>query len=612
MNNVSQQKGFALVVVLVSTLIASTVVLTSLKDTTVQERLSGNLQKKLNARMAADKGIYDAMESMTEQLKLAGEKSLTLEELVAKSFDSGAMSEQFEMANSTMTYDVVINTSADDSSLAANELSITSAGTYSGGKSEIKAIYEIVSSSTLESFPFANGITGCEAVTVSGSGLMDSYNSVLGAYGTTLDDGNLNKNANFTLRTLYNDSGQVEFTGAASINGDMIATGDINYKGKNVTGSMQSNGNITIDRNDVMDGNVISRKAIAINQMAINGYVLGLGDISLTRNSVLQGVSTHGNYQQVQGTIAGGVYVAGDVYLDQANIDSLTYAGSYSTGNTSNVSNSEKVNSVSINGVSEAPYDDKIRSESDPIQTTCDPFDIASKVSAINEQASSADDFTLYANEVYVLSKSSAYFSSMKKAHSTETVTAVANVDFIGSNNDVLMFNNISLNNGELTVKEGEDVTMYIKGNFSMSGSSTLTIPENSSLTLIVQGIVDLAGGGNIETPVSGVTESGLPVLSIFSAYKGSGFILKAGNKDVYATVYAPLTDLFIQSSASFKGALHGNSITVSGNGQVTYDEALGNTGPFVTSSGGSTKIVFKGWEYVTEGMTVAATETAS
>jgi len=128
----------------------------------------------------------------------------------------------------------------------------------------------------------------------------------------------------------------------------------------------------------------------------------------------------------------------------------------------------------------------------------------------------------------------------------------------------------------------------------------------------LFRGLVDLAGGGNIETPVSGVTESGLPVLSIFSAYKGSGFILKAGNKDVYATVYAPLTDLFIQSSASFKGALHGNSITVSGNGQVTYDEALGNTGPFVTSSGGSTKIVFKGWEYVTEGMTVAATETAS
>ena len=46
----NKQNGFTLITVLILTSMASIVVLSSLRENVVQERLSGNFQKKFNSR----------------------------------------------------------------------------------------------------------------------------------------------------------------------------------------------------------------------------------------------------------------------------------------------------------------------------------------------------------------------------------------------------------------------------------------------------------------------------------------------------------------------------------------------------------------------------------
>ena len=53
---INKQHGFTLITVLILTSMASIVVLNSLRENIVQERMSGNFQKKMNSRLLAEKG----------------------------------------------------------------------------------------------------------------------------------------------------------------------------------------------------------------------------------------------------------------------------------------------------------------------------------------------------------------------------------------------------------------------------------------------------------------------------------------------------------------------------------------------------------------------------
>ena len=54
-------RGYVLVSVLVLALVASMVVFVSIRENQLQERMSGNQQKMINARLAAEKGVYDTI-----------------------------------------------------------------------------------------------------------------------------------------------------------------------------------------------------------------------------------------------------------------------------------------------------------------------------------------------------------------------------------------------------------------------------------------------------------------------------------------------------------------------------------------------------------------------
>ncbi|WP_392344191.1 hypothetical protein [Pseudoalteromonas prydzensis] len=67
----------------------------------------------------------------------------------------------------------------------------------------------------------------------------------------------------------------------------------------------------------------------------------------------------------------------------------------------------------------------------------------------------------------------------------------------------------------------------------------------------------------------------------------------------MYATIYAPDTDVRVDAGAQFTGSIRGGSVSNCGNGETRYDVALKN----ITSGGGSSssaKIAFLGWSYKT------------
>ena len=77
-----KQQGFTLITVLILTGMASVVVLSSLRENIVQERLSGNFQKKLNSRLLAEKGVFEQAKLLQQTLNREG--VLAIDELIDK------------------------------------------------------------------------------------------------------------------------------------------------------------------------------------------------------------------------------------------------------------------------------------------------------------------------------------------------------------------------------------------------------------------------------------------------------------------------------------------------------------------------------------------------
>lgn len=623
-NTKGKNKGFVLIVVMLFTMMASTVVLTSLKDSTVQERLSGNFQKKMNARMIAEKGVYDAYNAMNATLQLTGDDAVdnTADIIDAAFGESGTLNGEYSLTVSDadghdVTYDVLITDLGD------NLISVSSVGSDYEGQNGLSAIYELVTSTgTSEAIDYGTGITGCDSVSLSGSGSIDSYDSSLGEY-----DEETNSDDNAIVKTIYSDSGDVDSTGADTyVGGDVYATGDVTYTGTSeITGNVQANGSISLIGVPV-GGYITARETITLSDSrgSVVGYLQSVGDISLDQMNVGGNVSTHGNFDQLGvtgdiGIISGNVLVVGDVALTNAsNIelmgeDALIYGGTNPDGlavnyvDESSALTAEEI-ALEIGDVPIVSFESLTDTESST--ATCDMYDIVSQVSTVDP----GDDVELpdlyvsnWGTDHYNMGFSSAIFtvnSDTTNNSPSDMITSTA-VTFMGESYQILMYEDFRMTGGQVTIEEGEDVTIYVRGDFLIDGTSTITIPDSSSLTVIIQGSFVVDGSAEIITPVNGLTEDNRPVFSIYSSYDSRtdntwGLEFKGGQESIYAVIYAPYTNVSIASDVDFMGSIYGNAVSLSGNGDFHYDENLANVnyGGGTDDDSGSTRLVFVGWAY--------------
>ncbi len=594
----NKNTGFTLVTVLILTSMATLVVLSTLRDSVIQERLSGNFQKKLNARLMSEKGVYASIESLTSDI--LADPNTTIDDLVAANSE---LSGTGELASSSYNASITLD---DEGNLV-----VSSQGNRFEGEEQMQAVFEYVhgTSGGSETSAFSQGVTGCAGVAVTGSGVIDSYDSSLGDYGDTLADGNTNISDTAFVNTLT-DTGHIVLSGGGAISGDVLASGDLTTR-VDITGNVHTNGNLVASSSVDIGGNASAYLSYTHQSSGtVAGRVSANDTISISQVHIYGGVQTVGNFEQKGGSVSQGVRALGNVSLNQWGSvivgDDLQYAGSGSfKGDTEHYYYAPyKVSSASLSWI---PPVEKVElgSEAQQGMTTCDPLDLKQAIDAISLSTTSPDLFinnNSSKGDLLELETTLATFLVDYGSTPDGDITAQSAV-FLDSSTQILYFDDVTIS-GRMTVKENHNAVMFVAGDFTMNGASSLTIPDNSSLTIIIEGKLKISSGAQVYTPDNGITPQGRPVFSIYSAYdgSGSGIEFSGGTREVYAVIYAPYSHVDVASAVGFKGSILGETVSVSGAGGIHYDTALGDAsfGGSTQETGSSGRLIFKEWRFVT------------
>ncbi len=552
----SSQQGMSLVTVMLLSSLAGILVLGSLRDNIIQERLSGNFQKKMNAQLVAERGIFETHAALLALLQ--DNPDATLEELMAAvggedlaKFGNGGLSD--------MRYSV------DLSKDSSGQLLLASRGKRFEGSSALKARFELTSGGG--SSPFANAIVGCEGVDLSGSGKIDSFNSNNGG---SYDPNAPGQNANVT--TIEPDS-DITLGGHSPIYGDVAATGNIELNGSSpVEGNLHANGDITLSYSGVdyrVTGNIFTRGNYLHKGGSVGGYVRANGNAEMKWTTFISNLNNSEADILYGGT---GIFPDGTNHKDQAG----NYYGDAQF----------KV----MPDVAKVPENDGSSSDLTDPSTNCDPLSIAPQISAIDDGSSTLHSFSAGAGATYKFTPNAGQGSVAQMAP--------VNAEVLGFIYPVYKLSQFSMSSNANVSIAGGDVFLYVAGNFALSGATTMTIEADSSLTLLIEGRVSLGAGSNIVTQQPGLTsESKRPSLSIYSSNTDDEGVSIYGDSEIYAAVYAPFTAVSVAGSGELYGAVRAKKLSVTGGAAIHFDHALANVDP---SGGliGEKKLRLVGWEY--------------
>ncbi|MBQ4813734.1 polymer-forming cytoskeletal protein [Pseudoalteromonas luteoviolacea] len=581
-----RQSGFTLVKVMLLSTMASVVVFTSMKDTLVQERLSGNFQKDLNSRLQAEKGVFASADELNDYVN--ANSGVTADQLLlakpglthGSHFDGQYATQHSKVTNADGTTSIEIASLGQKYGLDASN-NMVAVFKYT------EAVYEPT---------FKNAVTGCKGVNLSGSGLVDSYDSRNGTYEQT-------RASNGDVNTVIGDA-DVVLSGHSPIEGDVKASGILYLKGSSpVIGNVQSNTGI-----DISYGGGLRVKGNVLTQ----GFVIHRGgDISGVMRA-------NGNVKMLWGA---------DILNEQKETLDIQYGGTgkfelaaeHSQGG---VNYSAAKFNVNPNVEAVRVYDPN-SPDYDPANPDkeCDPLALPANMPNVIDKNNNYKDFTVGAQQEFkftplsgeftqgqgdvpTLKSTNIYlFDTNKQNHGrsnkkdTEYAFGMKNVN-IGSDGVV----NID---GGIT---GGDVIWLIDGDFTMGGNSRLNIKDKSSLTIFVTGKVNLGASAQVVTEKPGITDSGWGTFSIFSSYRADPNdpsqrnkpgVKVSGASSLYAVIYAPMTSISMTGSGQFFGTVRGATIEAHGGSGVHFDEALKD---LKIGSGGTVKtpakLVFDGWRY--------------
>ena len=584
-----QQSGFTLIKVMLMSTMASVVVFGALKETVIQERLTGNFQKDMNARLLAEKGIFTAAKSL--QSAVANNANLTLDELVNQ---HGLHVGSGDIGVDT-AYEARLRKNAD------GLLEITSLGQryYGDATQQLVARYELKPRNVKS--PFQHAVTGCKGVNLSGSGVVDSYDSGKGPYSET------NRDTSGHVNTVIGDS-NVTITGNSPIKGDVKASGVIYLKGSSpIIGDVHSNTGVEISGGGGtgyrVDGNVFSGGFFTHRGGEVKGYVRAVGNVDMKWGSKI--INANNDPYDIMyggtGSFPASYHAQDDVQLaDGTTRQSVHYSDAY-------FRKTPEVEPVKVYDPSSPDYDPAKPNKE------CDPFELPLNMPDVMAQnPKRGQDFAVGATQFYK------FTPDIGRLMTSQVGTKKA-VALDSEKAEVYLFDNLSqrhgitgtseervfgmknfklYSDGKMTITGG-DVIFLVDGDFVLDGNAKLTIESGSSLTVFTTGKVILGASGQVITEKEGMTVSGIPSLNFFSSYSGrNGFQVK-GASDMYATIYAPLTQVKLSGSGQLFGTVRGSIIDSSGGSGVHFDSALKDVN--FGSGGGSNEkpqLIFKGWSF--------------
>lgn len=254
-------KGFVLISTLTITSIMTLLAFSQISENRLQERIAGNQQKEVNARLAAERGIIDAF----EYIKLRNEAGDS-NQLISKALSSN---EPFPSDASYSLQDVVLNGAI---------FSFVSKGDYQSAyaylKTEIEA-FEVTGTSV-----FTDAVAGCDGVYIGqGGGVVNSYDSRVAPY----DDNNFNSNGSVST---INSGGDIELSGSGSVYGNLVSNGDISTgtsSGSSISGVMTAAENIQL-KGITSTGNIHAGGNLDFSGLDATGQEITVGN-DLSGNS---------------------------------------------------------------------------------------------------------------------------------------------------------------------------------------------------------------------------------------------------------------------------------------------------------------------------------------
>ncbi|MEI8669407.1 polymer-forming cytoskeletal protein [Pseudoalteromonas sp. B131b] len=191
----------------------------------------------------SEKGVFSSIEKL--EAEMLADPTITINDLIANNTQvSGTGSLESSTYNATIKID------------SNGDVLISSEGTRFEGEGQMQAIFEFVAGrgGTTSDSVFSQGVTGCSGVAITGSGLIDSYDSSLGDYNDTLDDGSKNISEESFVNTV-NDTGDITLNGSGTIEGDVLSSSNLSIRqGADVTGNIHSNGNLILSGGVVIGG----------------------------------------------------------------------------------------------------------------------------------------------------------------------------------------------------------------------------------------------------------------------------------------------------------------------------------------------------------------------
>ncbi|MDC8829884.1 DUF7305 domain-containing protein [Alteromonas gilva] len=541
----ARTQGFTLVFVLLLLLMASVIVFKTIQANIQQERTSGNMRKQLNAQLAAEQGIYSVFSALKNLLATSSTPINSAEELL----------NQLNNQNLALQGTGSVDGSVFEVAVArdTNTIELISTGNSFESEKVIGGLINFAPAGPVSPSPFISAVTGCNGVSLQGSGLVDSFDSTRGNYTSSIASGNA------TVSTII-PGADIELQGNSPVQGNVLGTGNVTLLGSSpVMGDIRANGDIAILGGNGaygyrVSGSVRARGNYTQASVGVYGDVETDGDATLTWNSVIEtGVLRYAGSLIVpanwNGDTSGFIHTDPDIPLvpNSGSADSETYA-------------------------------------------QCDPLGIEATMADLRS-ATVLPDLTIgpWMQRNYSLTPSEGVFTD----NSNSAILTPETLMVEGNTVSAYRVNSLSVSqNGTLDISGG-DVIVYISQDFTMHGGVDLTIAVGSSLTLYIEGRFSFTGGA-ISIQQHGMTSTGLPALSIFSNYVSANDedigIEISGSSDIYSAVYAPFANVDIRGAGELYGAVIGNIVQVTGAGGIHFDEALGSsTIPTQTQGGQGT-----------------------
>ncbi|WP_043532220.1 polymer-forming cytoskeletal protein [Litchfieldella xinjiangensis] len=564
-----RQAGAALIVTLVLLVTTTLLALTSYQSSLLNERMAGNYRASLIALNEAEAGVagfYRALqnpENTDNPLTYKNNRGYAAREKLLDDLKKGKLSGTVSLApinNGPAKIFPHLEPFDPDSeaiSLEGDAFWLVSEGRYGPEGSEairrIRALFTVPQST---SYPFG-GIITCEGATLGGSGLIDSYDSRLGAYGANQNAARSNVTvASQVIRDDPTDDSVISLNGNAPIYGNIKAPGNIVTQGSSaIIGNIDAMGRV-----DIRGGNWWN------SQTQQNGRVFG--DIRAI-GSVNSNVTLHGNVDsQERIMLDWGAKITGNATAPYIELPNHANASDFvegtrqaTSGTTPDFSDIELVTSAA----------------------ECATLDVDERVQTLGDVVSSSGTLSLNGGGRDVVLNA----SGLHDPNGGPDVS-VANHTLDGREVSVVRFDSFSMG-GSPRFIIGEpnrpvDMVMVVDGNTDIGGGGSFTISPGSTLQIVTSGQFNLGSGITVgDGKPSKVTDEGsVPILSVVSNYRdansngyGHSGVRIGGGAAFYGQVIAPYALVDVHGSGGMYGAVNAGKVDISGAGGFHYDESF-------------------------------------